>query len=44
MWSHESSKRTEFNLGLWPEIIALEGADFEVSVLLLKSLGIDPCL
>ena len=36
--------RTEFTLCLCRASVALGGPDIDVSTLLLKSLGIDPCL
>ena len=44
MWSYGSTKWTEFALCVWSTNMALEVPDLDLSILLLKSLGIDPCL
>ena len=44
MWSYGSTKWTEFNLGLWWEIVTFEGPDIDVSIFLLKYFGLDICL
>ena len=44
MTSYGYSKRDELSLGFWWSILALGGADIEASILLSKSLGIDPRL
>ena len=44
MCLYGSSKRTDFTLVLWRSIVALVGAEIEVSIFKLKSFDIYPCL
>ena len=44
VWSYVSSKCTDFTLGWLRAIVALGGSGLDVSVFLLKSLGLDPFL
>ena len=44
MWSYGSTKRTKLTLSLCRKNADLVGLDIEVSILLFKSLGIDPYL
>ena len=44
MWSYGSTNQTELTLGLFLKNLSLGGADIDVSMFLLNSLGLDPFL
>ena len=44
MWLYGLTKRNELTLGICLTNVALMGHEFDVSIILLNYLGIDPCL
>ena len=44
MCSYGSKNWTDFTLGLCHTNVALGGSDIDVSIFLLKYLGLNPCL